>query len=72
MRGTITHCQKVYLPGTVYSLTWAKLAFLRRCVWSHMHTCRSMLLDLAPASEVPLPEENMATVAPILGLAYGE
>lgn len=33
---------------------------------------RNMLLDIAPASGVPLLDEDMASVAPMLELAYGE
>ncbi len=43
-------------------------ALMRNC----MNTCRNMLQDLSPASEVLLPEEDMASIAPMLQVAYGE
>ncbi len=33
---------------------------------------RNMLQDLAPASEIPLPEEDSVTIAPLLELLYGQ
>ena len=36
-----------------------------------MFVLRNVLQDLSPATEVPLTDEDMASIAPMLELTYG-